>query len=436
MILRLVKRILPTSLKQKIKQKLINLFFPITIRIARFNHKKALKRIREKEKIKVVFLLINEANWKYEGVYELMKKDDRFDPVVVVCPYTSYGEDAMLRELNQAYQAFKGKGYNVIKSLNETSGEWLDVKKELKPDLVCFTNAWSGLTRKEYTINNFLDTLTCYVPYGFENTHLYQAYFNQATQNFVWKFFLETTIHQNLARKYARNKGVNTLVTGYPGMDSLLDRNYKPSDPWKIKDRRMKRIIWAPHHTIPGHGAALDYSTFLDYYEFFFELAERLSGKVQFVFKPHPILRHKLSKEDIWGKDRTDAYYNKWNELVNGQLVEGNYIDLFLTSDGMIHDSGSFVFEYLYTRKPVMFLLRDEKISERFNEVGKQALRELYHGKNSDDIFYFIKEVILNSNDIMKKNRVSFFNDVIKPPNKLTASENIYNILVKELVKE
>ena len=187
---------------------------------------------------------------------------------------------------------------------------------------------------------------------------------------------------------------------------------------------------------MPGYGATLDYSTFLEYCDFFLELAEQLSGKVQFAFKPHPILRSKLSKEEVWGKDKTDAYYKKWSDFLNGQLAEGNYIDLFLTSDGMIHDSSSFVIEYLYTKKPVMFLLHDEKISERFNEVGKKALRELYHGKNSDDIFYFIKEVILNSNDIMKKNRVSFFNDLIKPPNELSASENIYNILVKDLTKD
>ena len=214
-IKKIAKKILPGYLHKWVSQK----YFVYKLRKVQKNHEKALEKIRGKEKIKVVFLLIHESVWKYEGLYELMKKDDRFDPVVVVCPYTPYGEEVMLRDLNQAYRAFKEKGYNVIKSLNETSGEWLDVKKELEPDLVFFTNPWGGLTRKEYTITNFLDTLTCYVPYGFKNSHLYQAHFNQATQNFVWKFFLETTIHQKLAKKYSSNKGVNTIVTGYPGMD-------------------------------------------------------------------------------------------------------------------------------------------------------------------------------------------------------------------------
>lgn len=396
------------------------------------NHRKALKVIQNKDKVKVAFLLIHESVWKYEELYKLMEQDDRFDPIVFVCPYTVFDESIMLLELQRTYDSFKEMGYNVINTLDKESNQWLNIKEQYTPDLVFFTNPWT-LTKPLYLITNFLDTLTCYVPYGFKNSYLFQAHFNGEMQNFVWKFFLETEIHKKLSKQYARNKSYNTLVTGYPGMDKLLSKEYKSDDVWKVKDPNIKRIIWAPHHTIPGHGATLDYSTFLEYADLMLELANKYNDKIQIAFKPHPVLRGKLSREDVWGKQKTDEYYLKWSELPNGQLQEGEYIDLFLTSDGMIHDSSSFVIEYLYTGKPVMFLFENESITEKFNEVGQLAFASLYHGKNPDDIENFISEILLKAEDPKYEERMEVFNSIVKPPNNKTASENIFNYIRNEL---
>jgi hypothetical protein len=426
---KLLKKILPhfawanlNLLNGKIK----SLTFYFQIKKLPHSHSAALKKVTQKKKIKVVFFLIHDSVWKYEGVYRLMEKDNRFDPLVVVCPYIIGGESNMLREIDQAYQSFKQEGYNVIKTLKE-NGEWLNVKKEICPDLVCFTNPWI-LTRPEYLITNFLDTLTCYVPYGFKNSYLYWAHFKMPTQNLVWKFFLETEIHKKLSKIHSPNKGANTVVTGYPGMDIFLEKEHKPVDLWKIKDKKIKRVIWAPHHSIT-RGAVLDYSTFLSYAEFMLQLADQYQNEIQIAFKPHPVLRPNLSKEEVWGKEKTDEYYQKWVQLSNGLLQEGKYIDLFATSDGMIHDSSSFVIEYLYTNKPVMFLINNDTIPDKFNEIGKMALSKLYHGRSRIDIEAFIKEVIIKGEDIQKEERINFFNSVVRPPNNLLASENIFNDL-------
>ncbi len=425
---KLLKLIIPDSIIKKIQTSV----FRNRCKKIQSNHKNALAKIQNKEKIKVVFFLIHESVWKYEELYKLMDEDSRFEPIVIVCPYITYGDETMLSELRRTYDSFKAKGYNVIKSLNENSGEWLDVKNDIKPDIVFFTNP-HNLTKEEYFITNFLDTLTCYVPYGFKNSYLYEAHFDQLMQNFTWKFFLETNIHKKLSLQYARNKSVNTLVTGYPGMDKFLRRDYKPTDVWKINDRKLKRIIWAPHHTLPGRGATLDYSTFLSYFDFMLEIAVKYQDMIQIAFKPHPILRANLNLDEFWGKEKTDNYYNTWAELPNGQVHEGGYIDLFLTSDGMIHDSSSFVIEYLYTNNPVMFLLNNDSILDKFNELGKMALSKLYIGRNKEEIELFVNDVILNENDVRQTERIEFFNKVVKPPNNVTASENIYNFLVSEI---
>lgn len=407
---------------QYIKSRTYNL----KIKQVQSNQNKALSRIKNKEKVKVVFLLIHDADWKYDGVYRLMEKDERFDPIVLVCPFITYGKDFMVRVMNQSYDSFKKEGYQVIKALNEDSEKWLNVRLELHPDIVCFTSPWN-LTKPEYLLNNYLDILTCYVPYGYETSHLHDAYYNNDMQNLVWKFFIENEIHKQLSLKYSRNKAKNVIVSGYPGMDRFLISNNMPQNHWKIKDKNIKRIIWAAHHTIPGMGASLNYSTFMDYYEVMFQLAIQYKEQIQIAFKPHPILRENLSKDDVWGKEKTDLYYQKWSELNNGLLAEGDYMDLFFTSDAMIHDCGSFLIEYLYTNKPVLYLWNDDSIPERFNEVGKIALTKLYRANKKDDIEKFIKNVVINEDDSLLKERIQFFDNVIAPPNKVSASENIFN---------
>ena len=52
---------------------------------------------------------------------------------------------------------------------------------------------------------------------------------------------------------------------------------------------------------------------------------------------------------------------SEWESLSNAQLETGKYVDLFMTSDAMIHDCGSFTIEYHYTLKPVMYLVKGEE---------------------------------------------------------------------------
>lgn len=404
----------------------------LKIKKAQANHKKALGKIKGKQKIKVAFFLIHESVWKWDGVYRLMENDEQFDPVIIVCPYITYGETTMLREMNSAYDSFKKNRYNVLKSLDERTGEWIDVKKTIKPDFIFFTNPYN-LTLNQYTILNYIDCLTVYTPYSYSVANYYQNHYNTCLHNVIWKYYLESDIHKDLACKYSTNGGYNVIVAGYPGIDHFFRKNRSNYEHLKYKKNKKKIIIWAPHHTIEGYGSTLDYSTFLQHFDTMQKVAKKYENDVHFVFKPHPILRSKLSLDEVWGKEKTDAYYARWENMANGEIVDGNYVDLFFESDGMIHDSGSFVVEYLCTEKPSMFLLRDDKVFDRFNEVGRMALECHYHGKNVDDITYFIDNIILKKRDQLLFKRKQFVESVLLPPNGISASENIYKNLLKSL---
>jgi hypothetical protein len=396
-----------------------------------WKYKKIVQKIKKKDKIKVAFFLIHESVWKYDDLYKLMESDHRFEPVVVVCPYMKDDPENMFFVMDQAYNTFHAKQFNVIKAYNEETNTWLGVKKEIQPDIVFFTNP-HRITKAEYYITNYLNCLTCYVPYNFGNSHLFQMMHNQIFHNVLWRLFAETNIHRDYSVKYADNKGINVFVTGFPGTDLLLNRNYIPTNIWKQKDKKIKKIIWAPHHSIDNDISFLSYSSFLRYADYMLNIIDEYQGKIQIAFKPHPLLKKKLYDEASWGKEKTDNYYNSWNNMLNGQLVEGDYIDLFLSSDAMIHDSGSFLIEYIYTGKPVLHTNRDENLRDRMNAFGVLAFNLHYHAKNEKDIKAFI-ENLLNNKDEKKQERAAFLTSKLLPPNHKSASQNIYDEIVKQL---
>lgn len=397
---------------------------------AEWNHRRALFRLRKKEKINVAFLLINLAQWKYEKLYFLMKEDDRFHPVVFICPFTLYTAEIMKDELKSCYQYFHTRGYEVVRTLGE-NGDLLNIKKEFRPDLVFFTSSWPH-TYKPYLISNFLDKLTAYVAYFYNTSSITHKSYNQPINNLSWKIFVETEYHRTLAEKHSSNQGKNVVITGYPGLDVLMDPQHSPQDPWKPQAVQKKRVIWAPHHTLPGHQEAV-FSNFFEYAEEMLKIAEDYRDRLQIAFKPHPNLRGKLYEDEKWGKKRTDAYYEQWEKQPNGQLEEGEYTDLFLTSDAMIHDSRSFIVEYLATQKPVLFLVRNGKVKEDTNAIGLKAFEKMYIGNNKKDILVFIDQIVLEGRDEKKEERVAFLDQYIKPPNNQSASKNIFDYIKSQL---
>src|SRR5690625_238044 len=420
-----IKKLIPGKIKKELRH------FKRLYRLqkTRRNHKYALQRIRKKDRIKVAFFLVNESIWKYEKLYFLLQGDDRFETVVFICPFKTYGQEIMEKEMEKTYEHFSSKGYKADKVI-KLNGELLDVKQEFQPDFVFFCTPWLHSFR-EFSIYNFLDTLTCFVNYGYTCANLYHMQYNSDMALYTWSYFIESHKHMKLAKGHSYIKGRNMIVTGFPGTDNFLDLNYKTTVVWKRQSTRKKRVIWAPHHTISGTSKSLEYSTFLTYADFFLHIAKTYQDEIQWAFKPHPNLRGKLNQ--IWGTEETNRYYETWEKLPYTQIEEGQYIDLFLTSDAMIHDSGSFLIEYFFVHKPVLYLINSDKSKRQYNEIGKEALSNIPLGYNKNDIIQFIKKTVLLDADDYKEKRELFFNKYLVPPNNKLASMNIYEYLLEEL---
>lgn len=394
-------------------------------------HQKAIDRIRAgKGPINVIFFAIFDSVWKYDELYRLMEADERFNPVILVCPVVNYGEENMRRNMQACYSLFKSRGYNVIKAIDDQTGEYVDVRRDLDVDVIFYTNPYKGLIDDRYYIDKFTDILTCYSNYYFggEDKDTFYQY-QMLLSNLLWRKYIESGFYWKIAEQYAPAKTRNIRIVGYSGIDKYIKPIYHPKDVWKIKDRKIKRFIWAPHHTISDY-TIVYYSTFLSYFDFMFEIAEKYKDRIQICFKPHPLLKNRLEIE--WGKEKTELYYRKWKDLENGDLNDGSYEDLFLTSDAILHDCGSFIFEYLVTGKPAMHLSNGIPYSEQYNDLAQEALSNYYIAKDKEDIERFIN-MIIDGKDDKKERRLRFVKDYLTPPNGKLASENIIDDLVKEL---
>ena len=316
----------------------------------------------------------------------------------------------------------KNKGYKYIDLIDNKF-----IKREISPDIIFYQEPYSGVLRDELFIKKNKYALYCYVFYGFST--IYQDYaYNKPLHNLAWHCFCENEMTIECGKKLSDLKGKNFVATGLPMTDLLMSRSEDINNPWKPQGKK-KRIIWAPHHSIPTINNAIMYSVFLNVADDFLRIAEKYKKEIQMAFKPHPDLKKKLYV--VWGQERTDDYYEKWARLENGQIEQGEYIGLFKYSDAMIHDCGSFTVEYLYMNKPVMYLVNGTPHEEGLTEFGKQAFKQHYLGRTAGDIEKFILNVI-NEEDTMFEQRTVFYRECLLPPYGKTACENIINAILGE----
>lgn len=381
-------------------------------------------RLKQRDKINVVFMAMSVSMWRYQYLYDELRKNSRFNVSIIILPCITYAKEQQDNDVQDLICYFKERGCEYI------LGENVDIKAKVKPDILFYPQPYDGLFNKEHNFTNFKNCLLCYYPYAFWSSTGSWS-FNLPFHNFAWKLFYSTTLHLTEAKKYALNKARNVEIVGYPNGDRFLLEEH--TDVWKKQECKKKRIIWAPHFTIFS-GGFLEQSNFLLIAYFMLECSKKFSDRVQFVFKPHPRLFTELCKHEEWGKEKAQEYYNEWSSGANTQLQTGDFIDLFMTSDAMIHDCSSFSVEYHYTRNPVMYIANnfEEQLSKK-PEFGQLALLQHYVGKTHEDIISFIEDVVIGENDPMKSGREGFYTKYLIPPYGKTVAENTVNILLKEL---
>ena len=367
--------------------------------------KRLRKEISGTQLIRVGFYVVYDASWAAVTIFEKMLQDTAFDVKVVVCPDTSRGienQDYTLKAVYNRLVAKYGSEY-VLSSCNDKH-EFMDFSDRF--DIINLANPYDAMTHKYYGINFLVkkNKLVFYNPYGYSGHLAYTPYLfgHCDSYNMFWKMFVENNFVKQIAEKHGHIHGKNIVVSGSCRMDTFSSL---PSAP----KHERKKIILAPHHTVRRQGFAINLSNFLRFSEFIQELPAKYKD-IDFIFRPHPLLFVTLRCDDVWGKEKTDSWLERFLGNKNVAYSEGgDFFGVFNESDAMIQDCGSFLPDYFYTNKPQCYMLESEKqFEDEFTDFGKKLFDYVYKAFSEQDITNFIENVVIKGNDALQKERKEF----------------------------
>ena len=387
--------------------------------------KLAAKKIRQKKKIKVGFVSDDPSMWCGDYLFNLFAKNKNCETTFFLCLQKSLrGQPLSVEDFKRGLKGFKSRGINVIGVTN-------DEQTFPAQDVLIMLRPYFQYMPKAFALPSIsAETLMFYIPYGF-NTCTWNIY-DTPIYHLGCKLFFDTQFHINLLEKECRVGMPRGFYSGYPKLDDF----YKDPDAlkfdWKMARPDAKKIIWAPHWSI---SSGILYSTFQWNYKFMYEFA-KAHPEISWVVKPHPMLFASAVGHKVFPSNEAfKKYLQAWDALPNAKVYSGSYYQgLFATSDGMIMDCGSWIGEYQYTHKPMIFLTRE---TQKFNGLGNALMKILYRvdGKNLNGIAALMQKIFIEGKDEMFEIRKKFFDANLNymKTNGMTASDFIFNTISKEL---
>ena len=387
--------------------------------------KLAAKKIRGKKKISVGFLSDDPSMWCGDELYRRFADNPHCETTFFLCLQKSMrNQPLVLEDFQRGLDRYKARGINVV-------GIKDDEQTAPAQDLLIVLRPYFHYLPKAFALSSITaETLMAYIPYGFNMTDW--NIYDTPIYHFGWKLFFDTKFHIDLLKEKCRIGMPRGIYSGYPKLDAFYQNPDELKFDWKMTRPDAKKIIYAPHWSI---NSGIRYATFQHNYKFMYEFA-KTHPEISWVIKPHPMLLATAVGHGLF-KSAEDfkAYLQAWDDLPNAKVFTGSYYQgLFATSDGMIMDCGSWIGEYQYSHKPMIFLTRD---TQKFNDLGNALMKVLYRvdGKNLQGIAALMKKVFIDGNDELFEAREKFFNEHMNymAANGTTASEFIYKTIAKNL---
>jgi len=386
----------------------------------------SVQKLRRKNKIKIAFVTDHAAVWCGDNLYNLFAQNPRYETTVFLCR----GYESTLSDIQHDFDQFKATGINVKGIFN--------LEEETPPqDIIIFLRPFDMNFSRNFKLQNLTpQTLCIYIPYGISVVPSFTGLYDNLILRLAFKCFFETEGSRKFFNEKCNVGMPRGVVSGAPKMDLFFEPSRKFSFAWKMTRPDAKKIIWAPHHSFDKRDIRSMKGTFPYNYQFMYEFAKN-HPETSWVVKPHPRLMVAAIFEKLFPSVAAyEEYLQKWNDLPNAQVYTGGYYqDIFATSDGLIHDSCSFIAEYQYTHKPMIYLLNHDK--EEFIETGKRLLKVSYlvDGRNLEQIADAMQKIFIEGNDPLFNERLKVFDEILNYPkhNGMTASEFIFKNVTKEL---
>lgn len=401
------------------------------------------QKFRDGKKIRVAFVIIaGIARFHSGNVYKAMREyPDIFEPFVVLYHNHAYelDENALIEHKKDLIM-LTDMGFETYSGYDDQN--FTKPLAYFYPDLVFISPAHLDMYHVIYSNTAYnINFLVCKINEGFNTLvrpkFCYDYIYNNKANYCAWKQFVETKNDYFELCSFSASYGVNALPTGSP----LLDDFAKPLEECKIPakiDNGKPIVIYAPHQHI-SNGAFM-MATFGLYHEKMLELVKQ-NREINFVFKPHPGLGYQAQVKGIMSYKSYMDYIHTWASQPNGIYVSGfEYIDLFRKSKLLITDSYSFMFAWLLTFNPCLYLVHPERNFEEFMGTYttnmQSILRTQYLCKNWDKVLILFKDIMLSGSFNKRENARVKLRKALSEKilfNIGTASQCIVDYLVKVL---
>jgi len=383
-------------------------------------------KISQKQAIHTVFVCHSPSLWgALESVYQTILADSDFIVSIIAVPYmhstfsdNEFHEGGMIEFLEKKKIVFI-PGYNV------KNKSWLDLQK-LSPDYIFFQTPYDSQFPFFYTSAYVsLFARVCYVPYY--GTLLYEGDVDKTThpidffKNVSYYFVAHSEEQEDVAKKFSQIFPIiNIINSGSPKTDYILNKPSTTRSTWKLGlEKQLIRILWTPRwQTSEG------FCHFFDYKDYLLNFIET-HIEIDFLFRPHPLCMQNFLNTGELSQAKYDEMLLLFDNMRNAKIDFSNdYQDTILTTDILISDMSSILYEFFMTGKPIIYTHR----INGFNKFASKLAKGFYWVHNKTELEHTL-QMLLSGEDPLKPLRQKLLKEL------LVNSPSGASTLIKETIK-
>lgn len=313
---------------------------------------RAVPALNSNEAVRVLFVAQYPSVWSsWRSVWHAMDKDPRFVATVVLTPFihpfssTAVTFDEMRKCL-------------IDENVPFCTVDFFDID-EFRPHIVFLQNPYDE-TRPKFLRSDELTEIgvrVAYIPYGLEmggGAWNIAAQFDSPLHRTAWRIFARSDRHKKMFAHYCRAGNAHVVATGHPKFDSVRV-NSRTTLPGEITAKIAGRnvILWTPHFSV---GDTPTWSTYRLYGEYILSEIHRWPN-LFLLLRPHPLFFKAMRQHGVWDAEGERKFRQSIDDSQNMALEESpDYNAAFSASDALMTDVGSFLLEYLPTKKPLLYL--------------------------------------------------------------------------------
>ncbi|MDY6143828.1 MAG: hypothetical protein SPI14_06470 [Arcanobacterium sp.] len=343
--------------------------------------------------MRVVFLVHHPEAWyATQPVYEAMRDADDFEPIVATINRRFPGSGEF-RDEEFVHERLNAFNVPHLRFRAHDSFEDLRALRMINPHIVFRQSQWDVDVPPAFSIWQLMDWRVCLIPYELmnlidnpENGDGTDSAIDSAFHKNAWMIFVA-----NEALAHKAQQGVPALagrqfrVTGHPKADVLRSMKDAAREP-----ECHFTVLWSAHHSIGDDWTR--FGTFPHAWKVMAQLAQS-HPSWHIVFSPHPALVSMLdAAQPPLSKAEVQEFWSVWKDLPNTSVIGGGgYESVFVDSDVLLTDGLSWLLEYQFMEKPVVFIEREGH--RPFNEFGRRVLDGVHTIHHADEIPHVLETI-------------------------------------------